>query len=106
MVFDTHWVLPDEIVFEDVDDALDRGGVAPAGGLADAGDASVGSDADDIAIAEQEGFDFVDFHFLLLRGLGGGHNLARMGYCAKLCLWGKGFLSVEGKDEFGDIVIA
>ena len=64
MVFDAEGILADEVVFEDIDDALHGGGIAPAGGLADAGQAGVGGNADDVAIADEQGFDLFDFHFV------------------------------------------
>ena len=67
VVFDAQGVLADEVVFEDVDDGLDGGGVAPAGGLAEAGEAGVGGDADYVTVADEEGFDFFYFHFFVLR---------------------------------------
>ena len=66
MVFNAHGVLSDEVFFEDSGDGLDGFGIAPAGRGSDAGDAGVGGEADDIAVAEQEVFDLVDFHILLL----------------------------------------
>lgn len=66
VVFYAHGVLSDEVFFEDFGDGLDGFGIAPAGGSANAGDAGVGGEADDIAVAEQEVFDLVNFHALLL----------------------------------------
>ena len=66
MVLDTHGILSDEVFFEDFGDGLNGFGIAPAGRGANAGDAGVGGEADDIAVAEQEVFDLVDFHILLL----------------------------------------
>ena len=63
MVFDAEGILANEVVFEDIDDALHGRGVAPAGGLADAGQARIRGNADDVAVADQEGFDLFDFHF-------------------------------------------
>ena len=66
MVLNAHGVLSDEVFFEDSGDGLNRFGIAPAGRGANTGDASVGCESDDIAVAEQEVFDLVDFHILLL----------------------------------------
>ena len=52
MVFDAQRVLADEVVFEDVGDAFYGFGVAPAGGGADARDAGVGGEANDVAVAQ------------------------------------------------------
>ena len=62
VVFYAHGVLSDEVFFEDSGDGLDGFGIAPAGRGSDAGDAGVGCEADDVAVAEQEVFDLVDFH--------------------------------------------
>ena len=62
VVFNAHGVLSDEVFFEDFGYGLNGFGIAPAGGGSDAGDAGVGGEADDIAVAEQEVFDLVDFH--------------------------------------------
>ena len=75
MVLDAQGVLADEIFFEDIDDALHGGRIAPAGSLADAGEPGVGGDADYIAIADEEGFYLFNFHFITLRELSGGYNL-------------------------------
>ena len=64
VVFDAEGILADEVFFEDIDDALHGGGIAPAGGLTDAGQARVRGDADDVAVADEEGFDLFDFHFV------------------------------------------
>ena len=62
MVLNAHGVLSNEVFFEDSGDGSNGFGVAPAGRGSNAGDAGVGGEADDIAIAEQEVFDLVDFH--------------------------------------------
>ena len=54
--------MADEVVFEDIGDAFDSFGITPAGGCADARDTGVGGEADDIAVAQEEMFYFVDFH--------------------------------------------
>ena len=62
VVFDTHRVLSDEVFFENGDHALDRFGIAPTSRGADAGNAAVCGETHDIAVAEEEVFESVDFH--------------------------------------------
>ena len=62
VMFDSHRILTDEVILEGSHHRLHRFGIAPTGSLSQAGETSVGMDADDVVPMYIERFDSINFH--------------------------------------------